>query len=163
LHPNLKIIIMKQFTFPLLLLMLTLTITSKGQSKKDSQLEEAKKAIAKSNAIYHQSTAKNDSSIFLNSYAIDACVLPPNAPMVCGREALAKFFRAGYEIGIRGGQFTTTNVYGDGNGYVTEEGTGQVYDVNGKVYDDFKYLVLWKKTKDGWKMYRDSFSSNKYK
>jgi ketosteroid isomerase-like protein len=115
---------------------------------------------AASNAIYHQSTAKNDSTIFLNSYTEDACVLPPNAPMICGRDALAKFFRAGYDMGIRGGNFTTTNVYGSGDGFVTEEGIGQVLDTSGKVYDDFKYLVLWKETKDGWKMYRDAFSSN---
>ncbi len=154
---------MKPCIVAMLVIMATISVTVKGQSKQSAQLEEAKKAIAKSNALYHQSTATNDSTIFLNSYTEDACVLPPNAPMVCGREALAKFFRAGYNVGIRGGKFITTNVYGDGNEYVTEEGTGQVYDAQGNVFDDFKYLVVWKKTKDGWKMYRDSFSSNRSK
>jgi ketosteroid isomerase-like protein len=27
--------------------------------------------------------------------------------------------------------------------------------------DEGKYLVLWKKTAKGWKMFRDSFSSNR--
>ena len=151
---------MKTCIVALFVLMGAVSVTANGQSKQNAQLEEAKKAIAKSNAFYHQSTAKNDSSIFLNSYTEDACVLPPNGPMVCGREALAKFFRAGYNMGIRGGKFITTNVYGDGTEYVTEEGTGQVFDAQGNVFDDFKYLVVWKKTKDGWKMYRDSFNSN---
>jgi ketosteroid isomerase-like protein len=151
---------MKPCIIALLVIMTAVSTTANGQSKQNVQLEEAKKAIAKSNALYHESTAKNDSSIFLNSYTEDACVLPPNAPMVCGREALARFFRAGYNMGIRGGKFNTTNVYGDGIEYVTEEGTGQVFDAQGNVFDDFKYLVVWKKTKDGWKMYRDSFNSN---
>jgi ketosteroid isomerase-like protein len=29
------------------------------------------------------------------------------------------------------------------------------------MFDDGKFLVLWKKTDKGWKMYRDSFSSNR--
>src|SRR5882724_8002921 len=91
-----------------LLIMTGLGVVARGQSGPNSQLEEAKKAIAASNAVYHQSGEKNDSAIFLNSYAEDACVLGPNAPMVCGRAALAKFFRAGYNMGIRGGKFVTT-------------------------------------------------------
>jgi hypothetical protein len=51
-------------------------------------------------------------------------------------------------------------VYGDAHEYVTEEGVGKVWEADGKLFDDFKYLVLWKKTKEGWKMHRDSFSSN---
>jgi ketosteroid isomerase-like protein len=126
-----------------------------------AQLGEAKKAIAESNARYFQSFIKNDSSIFINSYAEDACILAPNAPAFCGGDAIAKFFRAGYQdYGLRNGKFITTNVYGDGKEYVTEEGIWQSINSNGELFDDGKFLVLWKKTRKGWKMYRDSFSSN---
>ena len=127
-----------------------------------AQLEEAKKAIAKSNAIYFQAFVRNDSSIFINSYAEDACILAPNAPAVCGQEAIAKFFRAGYQdYGLRNGKFITINVYGEGKEYVTEEGLWQSFNAKGELFDDGKFLVLWKKTKGGWKMFRDSFSSNR--
>jgi len=126
-----------------------------------AQLEEAKKAIAKSNALYFEAFVRNDSSIFINSYAEDACILAPNAPAACGRKAFAKFFRAGYQdYGLRNGKFITTNVYGDGKEYVTEEGFWQSINAKGEVFDDGKFLVLWKKTKNGWKMFRDSFSGN---
>jgi ketosteroid isomerase-like protein len=126
-----------------------------------AQLEEAKKAIAESNARYFQSFVKNDSSIFINSYAEDACILAPNMQPFCGRDAIAKFFRAGYQdYGLRNGKFITTNVYGDGKEYVTEEGLWQSINANGELFDDGKFLVLWKKTSKGWKMFRDSFSSN---
>jgi len=126
-----------------------------------AQLAEAKKAIAESNARYFQSFAKNDPSIFINSYAEDACILAPLAPASCGKAAIAKFFEAGYkEYGLRNGKFITTAVYGDGKEYVTEEGLWQSINAKGEVFDDGKFLVLWKKTKNGWKMYRDSFSSN---
>ncbi len=135
--------------------------SSKAQTNNHTVLEEAKKAIAGSNVIYFDSFAKNDSSIFINRYAKNACILAPNAPAMCGREAAAKFFKSAYhEYGLRNGKFITTAVYGDGKEYVTEEGLWQSFDASGKLFDDGKFLVLWKKTSEGWKMFRDSFSSN---
>jgi len=126
-----------------------------------AQLEEAKKAIVKSNALYFEAFARNDSSIFINSYAEDACILAPNTPAACGHEAFAKFFRSAYQdYGLKNGKFITTNVYGEGKEYVTEEGLWQSFNAKGELFDDGKFLVLWKKTNSGWKMFRDSFSSN---
>lgn len=34
------------------------------------------------------------------------------------------------------------------------------YDANNKPVDNGKFLVLWQKTPDGWKMFRDSFNSD---
>jgi ketosteroid isomerase-like protein len=126
-----------------------------------AQLEEAKKAIAKSNDTYFTAFVNNDSAVFINSYAEDACILAPNTPAACGHEAIARFFRSAYQdYGLRNGKFITTNIYGDGKEYVTEEGLWQSYNANGELFDDGKFLVLWKRTKSGWKMFRDSFSSN---
>ncbi|AEV99485.1 DUF4440 domain-containing protein [Niastella koreensis] len=145
----------KKILFLLAVFLIGVSITG------SAQLEEAKKAIAESNARYFKSFVKNDSTIFINSYADDACILAPNAPAFCGRDAIAKFFRAGYnDYGLRNGQFITTNVYGDGKEYVTEEGIWQSINAKGELFDEGKFLVLWKKTSKGWKMYRDSFSGN---
>ena len=123
-------------------------------------LEEAKKAIAQNNAIHFDLYAKNDGSV-VKLFAEDACILAPNAPALCGREGIAKFFEDAFESGgVRSGKIATLNIYGDGREFVTEEGLYQVFDVNGNLVDDGKTLVLWKKTKDGWKDFRDSFSSN---
>jgi ketosteroid isomerase-like protein len=124
--------------------------------------EEVRRAIAQSNAIYFQSFVKNDPSIFVDRYAPDACILAPNAPAMCGPDAATKFFRLAYDdLGLRDGKFITTAIYGDGHAFVTEEGLWQSFNAKGELYDDGKFLVLWKKTNAGWKMYRDSFSSNR--
>ncbi len=147
----------KHFFFITFLAAIQLTATAQP----NNPLEEAKKAIAASNAIYFESFVKNDPSIFIERYADDACILAPNAPQKCGKQAVAEFFNAAYnDYGLRNGKFITTGVYGDGKEYVTEEGIWQSFDAEGKVFDDGKFLVLWKKTTMGWKMYRDSFSSN---
>jgi ketosteroid isomerase-like protein len=137
----------------------TMQLITEGQT--NSQLDEAKKAIAASNGIYFESFAKNDPAIFVDRYAEDGCILAPNAPPACGRNAVAEFFRSAYnDYGLRNGKFITMAVYGDGKEYVTEEGHWQSFDSTGKMFDDGKFLVLWKKTTQGWKMFRDSFSSN---
>jgi ketosteroid isomerase-like protein len=147
-------------TITVILLLMTWSISSQSQSKANPQLEEARIAISKSNAVYHQSLVKNDPSIFVNCYSENACIMAPNVPIACGKEALIKFFNEGYAMGLRSGKFITTQIYGGGSEYVTEEGVGYVYDSSGKQLDEVKYLVLWKKTDKGWKMFRDSFSSN---
>ena len=124
------------------------------------KLEDVKKAIAESNAVYFTSFAKNDSSIFINRYAEDACLMPAGVPRACGKEELAKFFREKYNKGYRGGEFITLEVYGDGSEYVTEEAIGRIFDGMGRIMSEGKILVLWKKTPQGWKMFRDSFSGN---
>ncbi|MVT12533.1 YybH family protein [Chitinophaga tropicalis] len=132
-----------------------------GCNTKDTKLQEARKAIAASNEIYFQAFVKGDSSIFIDRYAADCCIMPPGQPAICGPEAALEFFRtAYYKIGLRNGKFITTDVFGDGEEYVTEVGLWQSFDADNVMFDDGKFLVLWKKTDKGWKMFRDSFSSN---
>lgn len=143
-------------------MILTYSTVSGQHNEKESALFEGAKAIAASNAIYFESFVKNDSSIFLERYAKDACIMAPNAPAICGREGVAMFFKAAYEeYGLRNGKFITTAIYGNGQEFVTEEGLWQSFDEKGNLFDDGKFLVLWKKTPEGWKMFRDSFSSNR--
>lgn len=150
-------------TIPLVVL-ISILVGCAQQSAINTDLEEAKQQIAASNAIYFQSFAKNDSSIFMNRYAKDAVIMAPEAPPMPGPEGAARFFRMAYdEGGVKNGKFITTNIYGNGNGYVTEEGLWQSFNANGELFDNGKFLVLWKKTSEGWKMFRDSFSSNRKK
>jgi ketosteroid isomerase-like protein len=135
--------------------------SSNAQSTSDTELSEAKKAIAASNSIYFQSFAKNDPSIFVDRYAEDCLILVPNAPAMKGHQGALDFFEIAYDqVGLRNGKFITIDVYGLGDGYVVEEGFWQSFDKNNQLFDDGKFLVLWKKTAKGWKMFRDSFSSD---
>jgi ketosteroid isomerase-like protein len=129
------------------------TITSPG-------VLTAKKAIENTNALYFNLFAKHDGAI-VNLYTDDACLLAPNTPPISGKKALKKDFEDTFAAGkVKGVKFQTSNIYGDGKEYVTEEGTWQVFAPSGKLLDDGKYLKLWKITKTGWKIFRDSFNSN---
>jgi ketosteroid isomerase-like protein len=119
-----------------------------------------KNEIEQTNALYFNLFAKNDESI-VNLYTEDACLLAPNTPPISGIKALKKDFEDTFAAAkVKGVKFQTSNIYGDGKEYVTEEGSWQVFDPRGKLLDDGKYLKLWKRTKTGWKIFRDSFNSN---
>ena len=127
-------------------------------------LEQTKKQIEASNVIYFQAFAKGDSSLFANCYTTDCWIMQPGTPALCGVEAPLVFFRNAYKkIGIRKGKFITIDIFGNGGEFVTEEGFWQSFDADNKLLDNGKYLVLWKKTPDGWKRFRDSFNSDREK
>lgn len=116
--------------------------------------------IEKTNTLYFELFKKKDTAI-VNLYTDDASLLAPNSPPINGRAALIKDFKAAYTGNIAGVKFNTKEVYGNNDIYVTEEGTWQVFADNGQVIDSGKYLKLWKKTKEGWKIFRDVFNSDK--
>ena len=161
------IFVMKKIFFitPVQIILLSfLLFNCQAQQTTNASLEEAKKAIAASNEIYFQAFAKGDSSIFIDRYAKDCWIMPPNAPTLCGVDAPHEFFKTAYnKFGLRNGKFITVDVFGDGVEFVTEEGFWQSFDADNKLFDNGKFLVLWKKTPDGWKMFRDSFSSDRNK
>jgi ketosteroid isomerase-like protein len=133
-------------------------------ARAQSNLDEAKKAIAESNAIYFQAFVKGDSSLFINRYTKDCWIMPPNAPALSGVDAPLSFYKTAFDKGgVRGGKFITTEIYGDGKEFVTELGSFQLVDDSNTVFENGKYVVLWKKTLDGWKMFRDSFNSDRNK
>ncbi|NML37712.1 SnoaL-like domain-containing protein [Chitinophaga sp. G-6-1-13] len=130
-------------------------VVANGQSE-DQPLKAARKAIEASNAIYSDLANKNDGSI-LTRYTDDACLYPPNAAPVRGKDNLANFFKGGPKVHCK---FTIQHLYGDGQTFVTEESYYEMTDLKGNKVDDGKVIVIWKKTANGWKMHRDMFSSN---
>ncbi|MBO2012217.1 YybH family protein [Hymenobacter negativus] len=123
------------------------------------KLPEIKKEIEEHNALYLALFSKHDLAI-VDLYTDDGYLLSPNAPVVKGRAALLQDFSNAYQDGtIKGVKFDTETIYGNGPLFVTEEGTWQVLGTDGRMLDSGKYLKLWKKTRQGWKIFRDIFNS----
>jgi ketosteroid isomerase-like protein len=123
-------------------------------------LDSIKAAIVSSNQLFADAFVKGDSTLLIDRYASDGCLLPADMHTLCGHQAIATFYRGAYdEMGVRNVKLNTTEVYGEGE-YVTEEGTYEIFAAENKFLDKGKFLVLWKKTDTGWKMYRDIFNSD---
>jgi ketosteroid isomerase-like protein len=134
------------------------------QAKIKSDFEQARKAIESSNRIYFQAFTKGDSSLVINRYTEDCWIMASNTPTLCGIDAPLDFFKIAYhKLGIRNGIFKTMKLYGDAKEFVTEEGLFEFFDASNASLINGKYLVLWKRTPKGWKMFRDSFNPDRLK
>src|SRR5580704_9248608 len=132
------------------------------EEKAKFDFQQVKEAIEKSNEDYFKAFAKGDSSIFIDRYTDDCWIMPANKPTLCGPEAALDFFRvAYYQLGVRKGKFISIDIFGDGPDLVTEVGFYRLSDAKNIVLEDGNYLVLWKKTGNVWKRFRDSFSPDK--
>ena len=147
----------KNYMKKIFLLATLLASTLAAAQNRSGDLEQVRKIIEASNAVYAELANKNDGSI-LTCYTEDACLLPPNLTPVCGHASIADFFRSGPKVRVK---FTIQALYGDAVEYVTELSYYEMTDLNGTKMDEGKVLVVWKNTKNGWKMHRDMFSSNK--
>jgi ketosteroid isomerase-like protein len=124
-------------------------------------LQQVKDAIKKSNDDYFKAFTKGDSSLFIDRYTDDCWIMPSNQPTLCGPEAALDFFRvAYYQLGVRKGKFISIDVFGDGQDFVTEVGFYHLFNAMNMAVGDGKYIVVWKKTANDWKRFRDSFSPN---
>ncbi len=147
----------------ILFLVLFLATSSKciAQAAHGGISTEARKAISENNRLYFEAFEKNDSTLFINRYTYDCWIMAPDVPTFCGVDAPISLYQIAYgEMGLRTGKKTTTSLFGDNNGMIAETGIFEFLDANKKLIAKGKYLVLWKKTPAGWKMFRDSFNGN---
>jgi ketosteroid isomerase-like protein len=92
-------------------------------------------------------------------YAKDAKVLPPNSEIIENYDDIGKFWKGVFDAGVKKFSLTALTVESFGNNAV-ETGKFIIYDADGNQIDAGKYLVLWKKEKDGWKLFRDIWNSS---
>lgn len=147
-----------------ILISLALVWCSGARAQALPGLSEVARSIAQSHRLYLQALSSGDSALFIDRYAKDCWIMPPNAPALCGEEAPLDHFREDYySRGVRNGRFITTDIFGDTGEFVTEVGFFQLLDARDSMIDNGKFLILWKRTAAGWKMFRDSFSSDRDK
>lgn len=123
-------------------------------------LEKISEEIAQSNLLYSQAFEKHQAALVVERYSADAAIMAPNTQAITSREGFLAFFNGGYEHGIRKIYFQTIKVFGFSGAFVNEEGLYELKDEKGQTIDRGKYIVVWKKTKSGWKMYRDIFNTD---
>jgi ketosteroid isomerase-like protein len=97
---------------------------------------------------------RGDSALFLKTFTADGCILAPNAPSLCGQQGLVRFYQNTRKAGIGDTQFTSLGLYGQTADYVTEQGVFEVFDPAGHSINKGKMLNIWKKTAQGWRIFR---------
>src|ERR1700683_4705835 len=126
-----------------------------------AQTEDAKvkEEINAANKQFEQVFISSGGAGVAAFYAKDAKVLPPNSEMIENNDDIGKFWKGAFDAGVKKFSLTALTVESLGSGAV-ETGKYIIYDANDKQIDAGKYLVFWKKEKDGWKLFRDIWNTS---
>ena len=92
-------------------------------------------------------------------YTADGQLAPPNSEVVAGTEGIAGFWQAVMDMGLKSLKLETIELeeYGD---TAVEQGRYQFADAEGNVADHGKYIVIWKRDGDDWKVHRDIWNTS---
>jgi ketosteroid isomerase-like protein len=86
-------------------------------------------------------------------------LLPPNSDFVVGKPALQALFQGLMNMGIKTVKLETAETEGYGD-TASEVGRYTLEDEGGQVFDQGKYIVIWKQEAGQWKLHRDIFNSS---
>jgi len=146
-------------TLSILALAFSILPAALGQAPKANPLRAHLEKMGKDFADAYN---RGDDKTVAAFYADDAVVLPPDSDFVKGRPAIEAFWKSGHEAGMKNIRLEIVDIESDGK-YVVETGKA-IADIQpagqaAATPQSFKYVVVWKKQKDGsWKIYRDIYN-----
>jgi uncharacterized protein (TIGR02246 family) len=114
------------------------------------------------NAAHQKFTAAfhaQDAAAVAALYTPQAMLLPPNADILQGRDAIRTFWQAVMTSGVRDVKLETVVLEHFGNS-LAEVGKYTLYGDGGKVLDQGKYLVVWENEGGQWQLRRDIFNTS---
>lgn len=125
-----------------------------------ARAEDLHAAIKAANQAMQAAVAKGDAAALAALYATDGEVMPVGMDPIKGTEALQKFWKGVVSGGIGGVTLKTLELY-PAAGTATEVGEYTLTDKSGKTtLDKGRYVVVWKKVGESWKLYRDIFATS---
>lgn len=114
------------------------------------------------NKVHEQLTgffSNSDSAGLADMFTPDGKLMEPNSPAITGKDALLHQFGFLMKGGISKVSLTTTGLWGDDN-LLVEEGKFSYKNKRDLLLDEGKYIMLWKKTENQWKIFRQLYNSN---
>jgi ketosteroid isomerase-like protein len=124
-----------------------------------SAADEVDEAIGAVNEAFEAAIGRADAAGVAALYTANGQALPPQSDVATGRPAIAGVWQAGIDAGIAGVSLETVEIEHHGN-TAHEIGTFELRREDGTVLDRGKYVVIWKKEGDSWKLHRDIWNSS---
>jgi ketosteroid isomerase-like protein len=150
---------------PLSFFVLLLAACNNESSTNETVADESKRdtvdyraSIDETNKAFTAAALKGDSAAFVSTfYHPDANIYAPNEPVMDAKKT-ASMMTQFPKMGVTEFNLNTKELY-EGDETVTEVGTYEMGDGK-KTVDKGKYMVVWKKDGDKWKLFRDIWNSD---
>ncbi|HYX42380.1 MAG TPA: SgcJ/EcaC family oxidoreductase [Pyrinomonadaceae bacterium] len=126
-------------------------------------IDETRTAITANNELFVRALEQGDVAAIVALYTSDACLLPPNQPMLNGTEAIRNFWQGMLLLNIKQPRLETVEVAEQRDDLACEIGrysfTVPLPDGQ-SVTDIGKYLVVWKREGGAWRLHIDIWNTN---
>jgi uncharacterized protein (TIGR02246 family) len=120
---------------------------------------DTRERVIAANAEFAAAYRRGDARAAAAMYTEQGQLFPPNEPIVAGRVAIERFWKATMDAGVKRVELKTTEVEGLGES-VVEVGAYTLFGSDGVAMDRGKYLVLWKQVDGAWRLHRDCWNSS---
>lgn len=125
-------------------------------------MENIREAIASAIRNFAEAFERGDAASVAAWYSGDATLMPPDSPMLKGRDAVQTFWQGAMNMGVKGAQLETLEVEERGDlAYEVGRFELTLMPPGGEgVKMRGKYVVVWKKEGGGWKMHVDIWNGD---
>ena len=118
-------------------------------------LEEIRSANQNFEKIFADGNAEGMASL----YTSDGMLLPPGAGVQQGSKAIQDFWKMVMDLGIKRAQLSTVQIEREGE-MAVEMGKYKLSGADSQLIDEGKYIVVWKKVNDDWKLHKDIWNTS---
>ncbi len=119
---------------------------------------DLKSIIEESNTQFTQAMNTGDVDKVISFFSEEGAVLPPNGEMVTGKHQVRAFWQTVISGGLKATLETDEiSSFGD---HAYELGFYYLKTPKGEIKDHGKYIVIWVRERNRWKMHRDIFNSS---
>lgn len=119
-----------------------------------------KSAIEAMNARFMSLFKSGNAPGLSEIYTTDSVIMPPNSNAISGRAGIAGFWQNVMNTGIKSVQLDTDTLVASGD-LVCEHGNYTLFTDPGTDVDSGKFVVIWKREDDSWKLFWDVWNTSR--
>lgn len=123
------------------------------------QPKDVSAEIQKANEAYMTAVKNRDVETLTAMYTADAVVMPANQKIIEGTKAIRHMWQESFDYGMGHLTIATAEAMALGN-CAHEYGTYQYFTPDNQMVDKGKYLVVWQKDGEQWKISKDIWNSS---
>ena len=119
-----------------------------------------REAIIATNQQFMSAFGRGDAAGVAGLYTEDGQVLPPASEPITGRPGIQGFWQGAMDMGVKAAKLETEEVAHHGDA-AYEVGRYTLEAVGGQLLDRGKYVVIWQRHGEAWKLHRDIWNTSR--
>ena len=120
---------------------------------------QIKELIRQANNNFETTYAAGNAKGMGSLYIEQGVLMPPGNEPIVGQETIGHFWQVVMNMGIKSIKLETQELEDLGDTAI-EQGRATLSSADGRVLDVCKYVVVWKRINDQWKLHKDIWNTN---